>query len=157
MLVGLGIRHVGPPTARDLTAAFGSIEGIAGTSEESLSAVEGIGPVLAASIRGWFDSPRNAEIVAKLKAAGVRLAEERHDATGPLAGRTFVLTGSLPNLTRDQAAKLIAEAGGVVTSSVSKKTDYVVVGENPGSKLARAEALGIPILDEAGLRELTGS
>jgi DNA ligase (NAD+) len=156
VLVGLGIRHVGPPTARDLTAAFGSIEGIAGATEESLGAVEGIGPVLAASIRGWFDNPRNAEIVAKLKAAGVRLAEERDDPTGPLAGRTFVLTGSLPNLTRDQAAKLIAEAGGAVTSSVSKKTDYVVVGENPGSKLARAEALGIPILDEAGLRELTG-
>ena len=156
VLVGLGIRHVGPPTARDLTEAFGSMEAIAGASEESLSAVEGIGPVLAASIRGWFDSPRNAEIVAKLRAAGVRLAEQRHDATGPLAGRTFVLTGSLPNLTRDEAAKLIVDAGGAVTSSVSKKTDYVVVGENPGSKLARAEALGIPTLDEAGLRELTG-
>jgi DNA ligase (NAD+) len=156
VLVGLGIRHVGPPTARDLTGAFGSMEAIAAASEESLSAVEGIGPVLAASIRGWFDNPRNAEIVAKLRAAGVRLAEERHEATGPLAGRTFVLTGSLPNLSRDQAAKLITDAGGTVTSSVSKKTDYVVVGENPGSKLARAEALAIPVLDEAGLRDLTG-
>jgi len=156
VLVGLGIRHVGPPTARDLTAAFGSIEAIAGASEESLSAVEGVGPVLAASIRGWFDNPRNAGIVAKLKAAGVRLAEERPDATGPLAGTSFVLTGSLPNLSRDQAARLITDAGGTVTSSVSKKTDYVVVGENPGSKLARAEALAIPVLDEAGLRELTG-
>src|SRR5207247_9575653 len=82
VLVGRGIRHVGPPTARDLTAAFGSIEGIAGASEESLSAVEGIGSVLATSIRGWFDSPRNAEIVAKLKAADVRLAEEPPAASG---------------------------------------------------------------------------
>jgi DNA ligase (NAD+) len=156
VLVGLGIRHVGPPTARDLTNAFGSIDAIAGASEESLSAVEGVGPVLAASIRGWFDNARNQEIVAKLKAAGVRLEEERTEATGPLAGKTFVLTGSLPDLTRDQAAKLVTDAGGTVTSSVSKKTDYVVVGENPGSKLARAETLGIPVLDEAGLRDLTG-
>ncbi|MEA2532823.1 MAG: ligase [Actinomycetota bacterium] len=155
VLVGLGIRHVGPPTARDLTAAFGSIDAIAGASEESLSAVEGVGPVLAASIRGWFDNPRNAEIVEKLKASGVRLAEERVEATGPLAGKTFVLTGSLPNLTRDEAARLVTDAGGTVTSSVSKKTDFVVVGENPGSKLARAEALAIPVLDEAGLRDLT--
>ena len=156
VLVGLGIRHVGPPTARDLTNAFGSIDAIADASEEALSAVEGIGPVLAASIRGWFDSPRNAVIVEKLRRAGVKLEEERQEATGPLAGRTFVLTGSLPTLTRDQAAKLITDAGGAVASSVSKKTDFVVVGENPGSKLARAEALGIPVLDEPGLRELTG-
>ena len=156
VLVGLGIRHVGPPTARDLTNAFGSIEAVAGASEEALSAVEGVGPVLAASIRSWFDNSRNAEIVAKLKAAGVRLVEEQVEATGPLAGRTFVLTGSLPTLTRDEASRLVTAAGGTVTSSVSKKTDYVVVGENPGSKLARAGTLGIPILDEAALRELTG-
>jgi DNA ligase (NAD+) len=154
VLVGLGIRHVGPPTARDLVAAFGSFDAIAAASEESLGAVEGVGPVLAASIRSWFDSPRNAGIVAKLRAAGVRLEEERQEASGPLAGKTFVLTGSLPSLTRDQAAKLIVDAGGTVTSSVSKKTDYVVAGESPGSKLARAEALGIAVLDEEGLRGL---
>ena len=157
VLVGLGIRHVGPPTARDLTQAFGSIDAIMGASEEAVSAVEGVGPVLAASIRTWFDNFRNAEIVAKLRRAGVRLEEVRTEATGPLAGKTFVLTGSLPNLTRDQAAGLITDAGGTVVSGVSKKTDYVVVGENPGSKLARAEALGIPTLDEEGLRALVGA
>jgi len=156
VLVGLGIRHVGPPTARDLAGTFGSIDAIAGASEEALSAVEGIGPVLAASIRAWFDTPRNREIVAKLQRAGVTLEEERREATGPLAGKTFVLTGSLPTLTRDEAARLIQEAGGSLASSVSKKTDYVVVGESPGTKLARAEALGIPTLDEDGLRALLG-
>ena len=154
VLLGLGIRHVGPPTARDLAASFGSIDAIAAASEEELAAVEGVGPILAASITGWFSSPRNAGIVAKLRQAGVRLVEERQEATGPLAGKTFVLTGSLPTLTRDQAAAIIVGAGGAVASSVSKKTDYVVVGESPGSKLARAQALGIPTLDEAGLKDL---
>lgn len=157
VLVGLGIRHVGPPTARDLAQAFGSIEAIAAASEEDLGAVEGIGPVLAATIRSWFDNPRNAGVVAKLARAGVLLAEERVEVTGPLSGRTLVLTGSLPTLTREAATVRITQAGGMVTSGVSKKTDYVVAGENPGSKLVRAEALGIPILDETGLLALLES
>ena len=154
VLVGVGIRHVGPPTARDLVAAFGSIDAIAGASEDELAAVEGVGPVLAASIRSWFDNPRNQRIVAKLKEAGVRLVEERVEATGPLTGRSFVLTGTLPALTRDEATALIVGAGGSVVSSVSRKTDYVVAGESPGSKLARAEALAVPVIDEEGLRRL---
>jgi DNA ligase (NAD+) len=154
VLVGLGIRHVGPPTARDLTQAFGSIEAIAGATEEELAAVDGVGPILAASIRSWFDNARNQAIVAKLSAAGVRLVEERVEVTGVLSGRSFVLTGTLPTLTRDQATQRIVEAGGSVVSGVSKKTDYVVAGESPGSKLARAEALGVRILDEAGLELL---
>ena len=154
VLVGLGIRHVGPPTARDLAQEFGSIDAIAAAPEEALAAVEGVGPVLAASVRGWFDSPRNQAIVEKLRAGGVVLAEERVTVSGSLSGMSFVLTGTLPSLTRDDASRLIVEAGGVVVSSVSKKTSYVVVGESPGSKLARAEALGIPVLDEKGLLSL---
>ena len=154
VLVGLGIRHVGPPTARDLAQTFGSIEAIAAASLEELSAVEGIGGILATTIRAWFDNPRNAEVVRKLAAAGLKLAEERVEVTGPLSGKTLVLTGTLPTLTREAATRLITEAGGTATSGVSKKTDYVVAGENPGSKLVRAQTLGIPILDEPGLLEL---
>ncbi|GAC1363023.1 MAG: hypothetical protein NVSMB32_04130 [Actinomycetota bacterium] len=157
VLVGLGIRHVGPPTARDLAQTFGSIEAIAQASQETLSAVEGVGPVIAVAIRTWFDSARNRAIVAKLQRAGVKLAEQRREATGPLAGKTLVLTGTLPTLSREQATRVIQEAGGSVVSSVSKKTDYVVLGENAGSKLARAEALGIPLLSEAALLELVGA
>jgi DNA ligase (NAD+) len=157
VLVGLGIRHVGPPTARDLAQSFGSIEAIARASEEDLCAVEGIGPVLAATIRSWFDDPRNAEVVAKLVRAGVLVVQERVEITGPLSGRTIVLTGSLTTLTREAATLRITQAGGTVTSGVSKKTDYVVAGENPGTKLVRAESLGIPILDEAGLLALLES
>ena len=157
VLVGLGIRHVGPPTARDLAQAFGSLEAIAGASEEDLGAVEGIGPVLAATIRSWFDDPRNAGVVAKLVGAGVLVEQERVEIAGPLSGRTLVLTGSLPTLTREAATLWIAQAGGTVTSGVSKKTDYVVAGENPGSKLVRAAELGVPILDEAGLLALLES
>ena len=157
VLVGLGIRHVGPPTSRDLTRAFGSIDAIAAASEEELGAVDGVGPVLAASLRAWFDNPRNQAIVAKLRTAGVRMSEQRVEVTGPLTGKSFVLTGALPTLTRDQATKLIVDAGGAAVSSVSKKTDFVLAGENPGSKLARAEALGIPIIDEQGLRDLLGA
>jgi NAD-dependent DNA ligase (contains BRCT domain type II) len=154
VLVGLGIRHVGPPTARLLAEEFGSIEAIAAASEEEMTRVEGIGPIVARAIREWFDSPRNREVVEKLRRGGVRLEEARAAPTGTLAGKAFVLTGSLPTLTREQAARLVEGAGGKVASSVSKNTDYVVVGENPGSKLARAESLGIPLLDEEGLKAL---
>ncbi|HEU5002071.1 MAG TPA: NAD-dependent DNA ligase LigA [Actinomycetota bacterium] len=154
VLVGLGIRHVGPPTARDLAREFGSIDTIAAaaaSNQEALASVEGVGPVLAASVASWFASERNRAIIEKLRAAGVVLAEERVSVTGPLVGMSFVLTGTLPSLSRDDATRLIVGAGGAVVSSVSKKTSYVVVGESPGSKLARAEVLGIPILDEKGL------
>jgi DNA ligase (NAD+) len=149
LLVGLGIRHVGPPTARALAGAFGSLDAIAGASVEELTTVEGVGSVMAEAIRGWFTSARNRSIVDKLRRAGVKLTEQRVERTGPLAGKTFVLTGALPSLSREQATKLIEGAGGKVTSSVSKKTDFVVVGENPGSKYDRAVQLGVETIDEA--------
>lgn len=154
LLVGLGIRHVGPPTARLLARHFGSIDAIASATEEELVQVDEVGPTLAREIRAWFSSPRNRDAVEKLKRAGVRTTEERPGAAGPLAGKTFALTGTLPALTREEATRLVEEAGGKVVSSVSKKTDYVVVGESPGSKLARAAAIGVPQLDEEGLRKL---
>jgi DNA ligase (NAD+) len=156
LLVGLGIRHVGPPTARALAAAFGSVDAIAEASVEELTAAEGVGPVMAEAIRGWFASARNRSIVEKLRSAGVKTTEERVERTGPLAGKTFVLTGALPSLSREQATKLIEGAGGKVTSSVSKKTDYVVAGESPGTKLARAQEFGVTVIDEAALRALAG-
>jgi DNA ligase (NAD+) len=154
VLVGLGIRHVGPPTARLLASEFGSIDAIAEASEERVTALEGVGPTVAGAIREWFSSPRNRAVVEKLKAAGVKLTEERGAGVGPLAGTTFVITGTLPTLSRERATHLIEEAGGKVTSSVSKKAGYLVVGEAPGTKLARAQELGVPQLDEAGLLEL---
>jgi DNA ligase (NAD+) len=154
VLVGLGIRHVGPPTARVLAGELGSIDAIAGASAEQLMALEGVGPVMAEAIRAWFDSPRNRAIVEKLRNAGVVLTEERTERAGPLVGRTLVLTGALPTLTREQATRLIEQAGGKVASSVSKKTDYVVAGESAGTKLTRAQELGVSILDEEGLRGL---
>lgn len=154
VLVGLGIRHVGPPTARLLAREFGSIDAIAKASEDELVAVEEIGPIVARTIREWFDMPRNLAIIDKLKRAGVLLTEERKKSTGPLAGSTFVLTGTLPSLSREEATLMIEGSGGKVASSVSRKTDYVVAGESPGSKLAKAQELGVSVLDEEGLRKL---
>lgn len=154
VLVGLGIRHVGPPTARLLAQEFGSIDAIAEATEEQLTAIDGVGPIVARAITEWFDSLRNREIVGKLKNAGVVLSEERKRFTGPLAKKTFVLTGSLPNLSREEATKLIEEAGGKVASSVSARTDFVLAGESPGSKIDKARDLGVTIIDEEGLRAL---
>ncbi|HEX2258550.1 MAG TPA: NAD-dependent DNA ligase LigA [Actinomycetota bacterium] len=155
VLVAIGIRDVGPPTARLLAEEFGSLDRIAAASQEELEAVEGIGPVVAARIKEFFDSPRSQAILAKLKQAGVKLEQETIQIPpGPLSGKTFVLTGGLERWSRDEAATLIEQAGGKIATSVSKKTDFVVVGENPGSKLARAQALGIKLLDEQGLRDL---
>ncbi|MGH2690018.1 MAG: NAD-dependent DNA ligase LigA, partial [Actinomycetota bacterium] len=156
VLVGLGIRHVGPPTARLLASHFGSVDAIAEATPEELTAVEGVGPVMAEGIRAWFDSERNRGIVEKLRAAGVVMSEERVERTGPLVGKTLVLTGTLPTLTREAATRLVEDAGGKVASSVSKKTDYVVAGENAGTKLTRAHELGVAVVDEARLRELIG-
>ncbi|HEX2178574.1 MAG TPA: NAD-dependent DNA ligase LigA [Actinomycetota bacterium] len=154
-LVAVGIRDVGPPTARLLADEFGSMDRIAAATVEELTAVEGIGPIVAQRIRDFFQSPRNQRIVRKMAEAGVVLEQQRTEAPrGHLTGKTFVLTGGLERWSREETERLIEEAGGKVVSSVSKKTDYVVVGEKPGSKLARAEALGIPLLDEKGLAAL---
>ncbi|MEO7803463.1 MAG: NAD-dependent DNA ligase LigA [Actinomycetota bacterium] len=153
VLVGLGIRHVGPPTARALTKRFGSIDAIAAASIEDLSGVSDVGSVVAQTVKDFFSTARNLAVVEKLRSAGVVLADTvSPQVEGPLTGKSFVLTGSLPNLSREETTILIEQLGGKVVSSVSKKTDYVVAGENPGSKLAKAEQLGIPLLDEEGLR-----
>jgi DNA ligase (NAD+) len=158
VLVGLSIRHVGPTAARALAAEFGSMEAIRSATEEELAAAEGVGPTIAESVRRWFDDPAeswHAEIVDKWAAAGVRMADER-DTSVPqtLEGLTVVVTGSLADFSRDGAKEAIVSRGGKAASSVSKKTDYVVVGDSPGSKAARAEQLGVPILDEDGFKEL---
>jgi DNA ligase (NAD+) len=154
-LVAVGIRDVGPPTARLLADEFGSMDRIASATVEELTAVEGIGPIVAQRIRDFFQSPRNRGIVRKMAEAGVVLEQQRVEPkVGLLTGKTFVLTGGLERWTREETQAVIEEAGGKVISSVSKKTDYVVVGEKPGSKLAKAEALGIPILNEQGLADL---
>jgi DNA ligase (NAD+) len=156
----LGIRHVGEATARDLARHFGGIDRLMDATEEELLQVPDVGPVVARSIRTFFAQPYHREIVEQLRAAGVRWDEHAGTAAaapGPLAGRTLVLTGTLPTLTRDEARALIEAAGGKVAGSVSKKTHFVVAGEEAGSKLDKARELGVPVLDEAGFRVLLAS
>jgi DNA ligase (NAD+) len=156
-IFALGIRHVGERTARDLAAHFGRMERLIQASEEALLQVHDVGPVVARSIRTFFDQGHNVEVVEQLRAAGVTWEEHegRQEAPpGPLAGKTVVVTGTLPTLTREQAEALIEGAGGKAGKSVSKKTAYVVAGEEAGSKLAKARELNIPVLDEDGLHAL---
>lgn len=155
LIHGLGIPHVGKQSAKDLEANFDSLDAIADATEEQLEAVDGIGSIMAQSIHAWFDDSTNQALVEQLKACGLNLASSRQaTADGALAGKVFVLTGSLPELTRDEATQMIEAGGGRTSSSVSKKTDYLLAGEAAGSKYAKAEKLGIPILDEAAFREL---
>jgi DNA ligase (NAD+) len=151
LLVGLNIRHVGSHVAQVLARAFGSIDVLAAASEDEIDAVPEIGPEIAATVRGWFDEEENLALLEKLRAAGVRLADERAAETGskPLAGTTIVLTGGLDTISREDATLLAQDAGARVASSVSKKTDFVVAGANPGSKHAQAVELGLEIVDEA--------
>lgn len=157
LLVAFGIRHVGPTAAVALARRFGHLDRILEASPEELVAVDGVGPVIAESLRSWISVPTNRDFVEKLRRAGLNFAGPEPTATAAeptLAGLTFVLTGGLESLTREQAEAEIEARGGKVTSSVSKKTSFVVVGENPGSKLAKAESLGVPLLDEDGLQRL---
>ena len=156
-LYALGIRHVGEATAKDLAAHFGSLDRVMDASELQLLEVNDVGPVVAKSIRTFFDQPHNREITEQLRAAGIRWAEHEGAAAAapkPLAGLTVVLTGTLPTLTRDAAKDRLEAAGAKVAGSVSKKTAYVVAGEEAGSKLDKARELGVPVLDEAGLLAL---
>ena len=155
-IFALGIRHVGEATARDLALFFGSLNELMAAKEDELLAVRDVGPVVAQSIAQFFAEPHNRDVVEKLRAAGVRWPESTRmqSVSGPLAGKTLVLTGTLPTLTRDAARELVEAAGGKVAGSVSKKTDYVVAGDEAGSKLERALSLGVPVLDEDGLRAL---
>ncbi len=159
LLVALNVRHVGEHVAQVLARAFGSIDAIAAANAEQIDDVPEIGPAIAESVHAWFHDPANRRLLAKLRSAGVRMADEAPEtspATGPLAGTTLVLTGGLEGLSREEATELAQAAGARVASSVSKKTDFVVAGENPGSKLAKAEQLGVEIVDEAEFRRRAG-
>ncbi|MCW5619899.1 MAG: NAD-dependent DNA ligase LigA, partial [Burkholderiales bacterium] len=155
----LGIRNVGETTARDLARAFGDITALMQADAVRLQQVPDVGPVVAQSITHFFAEPHNRKIVDELLALGVQpLAEAVAPQTAPaLMGTTFVLTGTLPSLSRDQAKALIEAAGGKVAGSVSKKTGYLVAGADPGSKYEKALSLAIPVLDEAALLELLQS
>jgi DNA ligase (NAD+) len=160
VLYALGLPGVGYVTAEALADHFGSIDALHAADPELVEEVEGVGPVMAVQIAESLADERTWELVEKLRSKGLRLAQdpsERRAEGGPLEGRTVVLTGTLPELTREEAAALIKSAGGKVTNSVSKKTDYVVAGDSPGSKLAKAEQLGVEVVDEGGLRELLES
>ncbi|MDR8409018.1 NAD-dependent DNA ligase LigA [Nonomuraea sp. 3-1Str] len=156
VLVALSIRHIGPPTARLLAGELRSMDAIMNASEEELAAVKDIGPRTAATIREWFQVDWHHEIVERWRAAGVRMEDEPAPEKGPqiLDGLTFVVTGTLEGYTRDSAAEALTSRGGKVSGSVSKKTSFVVVGENAGSKYDKAVSLGVPILDEAGFEVL---
>jgi len=158
-IFALGIRHVGEATARDLAAHFGSLASLMAASEVELLEVRDVGPVLAESIRDFFAEPHNRDVIDALRKGGVRWTEgpRRRTAAGPLTGKTFVLTGALPSLSRDEAKALLEAAGATVAGSVSKKTDYVVAGADAGSKLAKAESLGVAIIDEDRMRALLES
>ena len=150
VIVSLSIRHVGPTASRALAAAFGSLPHVRSASVEQLAAVDGVGPVIAESVRAWFEVPWHEAIVDAWAAAGVRMEDEKDESTAQtLAGLTLVATGSLEGFTRDSVTEAIVSRGGKSASSVSKNTDYVVVGANAGSKAAKAEELGVPILSEA--------
>ncbi|MDO8441256.1 MAG: NAD-dependent DNA ligase LigA [Polaromonas sp.] len=155
-LFGLGIRHVGEATAKELARHFGKFEAIMDATEEQLLAVNDVGPIVAKSIRTFFDQPHNREVVAQLRACGVswKEGEAAARAPQPLSGKTLVITGTLPTLSRDQAKDLVEAAGGKVAGSVSKKTDYVVAGAEAGSKLTKAQELGVAVIDEADLLTL---
>jgi DNA ligase (NAD+) len=155
VLFAIGIEGVGEVTGRNLAARFRTIEALQAASPEAIAETPGIGPIVAALIADQLDDEQMRELIEDLRAQGLQLEQEGPaPGEGPLADQTFVLTGSLPDLTREEATERIMAAGGKVTSSVSKKTSYVVAGEAPGSKLAKAEKLGVPVLDEAGLLEL---
>jgi len=156
-IYALGIRNVGESTAQDLARYFGNVERVATADADALQQVPDVGPVVARSIADFFAEPHNREVIEQLLAAGVSFAEtaaRQVDTASPVYGKTFVLTGALANLTRDEAAQKIRDRGGKVSGSVSKKTDFVVAGLDAGSKLDKAQELRIAILDEAELLKL---
>jgi DNA ligase (NAD+) len=157
VLYALGLPGVGNVTAEALVDHFGSIDALGAADAERIEEVEGVGPIMAVQIAESLADERTWELIEKLRAKGLRLEQdpsERRSSAGPLEGRTLVLTGTLPGLTREEAEALIKTAGGKVVNSVSKRTDYVVVGGSPGSKLAKAQELGVELIDEDELRAL---
>lgn len=155
VLVALSIRHVGPRASRALATAFGTMDAIRLASEEDLAHVDGVGPTIAAALKEWFAEDWHQEIIDRWAAAGVRMADERDESMPrTLEGLTVVVTGSLPNFSRDEAKEAILVRGGKAAGSVSKNTSYLVAGESAGTKLDKAEQLGVPVLDEDGFRQL---
>jgi DNA ligase (NAD+) len=154
VLMGLGIRFVGERTAELLAAEFGSMDALMAATAEELERVEEVGPRISQAILEFFLAAANRALVENLQHAGVEMTAEKKQRTAQLAGLTFVLTGTLPTLTRDEAKQKIENAGGKTAGSVSKKTSYLVAGEEAGSKLDKARELNIPVLDEAGLLAL---
>lgn len=154
VIYGLGIRFVGERTAQFLAEAFGSMDALMKASEEDLQEVNEIGPRVSAAIREFFDEPKNVALVERLRKAGLEFTGQKKQRGTALVGKTFVLTGTLPRYSRDEAKKLIEDAGGKVVGSVSKKTDYVVAGEEAGSKLDKARELGVAVIGEKEMEEL---
>jgi DNA ligase (NAD+) len=154
LINALGIRYVGEATAQLLARHFQTLEALKQASKEDLMHVEGVGEQVASSLQDFFANDRNQALIRRLRQAGVRGLPPKPLAASPLASKTFVFTGGLAGLSRDEAKTMVAARGGKVTSSVSAKTDYVVAGADPGSKLAKARELGVTILDEAGFAEL---
>ncbi len=151
LIHGLGILHVGEGAARKLADHFHDLDALANVSMDELQQAEDVGPVMAQSIRDFFDNPRNQAVIEKLRNAGLKLKEKaapKAAVTGPFAGKTVVVTGTLGKLSREEAKEALRKAGATVTDSVSKKTDYLIVGEDAGSKLDKATKLGVKTLDE---------
>lgn len=148
LLFALGIRQVGEKAAKVLAARFGSFDALANATEEELTAIDDVGPITARYLREWLESPQSKDLIARLKAAGVNMESRTKPVDSRFAGQTFVLTGALTRFTRDEAAEMIEQRGGKAAGSVSKKTTYVVAGENAGSKLKKAQELQIPVLTE---------
>jgi DNA ligase (NAD+) len=156
VIYGLGIRMVGERTAQFLAEHFGSMDALMNASPEELESVNEVGPRIAESIREFFDEPRNRDLVKRLRDSGLTFAGKKRERGTKLAGKTFVLTGTLLKYTRDEAKKMIEDAGGRVSGSVSKKTDYVVAGSDAGSKLDKAKELGVPVIEEKEMEKLVG-
>jgi DNA ligase (NAD+) len=157
ILNGLGIPFVGERTAQFLAEHFGDLDKIAAASEEELQEAEEVGPKIAKSIRGFFEEKHNRDLIQRLRHEGFSFTHQvKRKAAGPLTGKTFVLTGTLPSLSREEAKARIEDAGGKVAGSVSKKTSYVVAGEEAGSKLDKARDLGIAVIDEQELVRMIG-
>jgi len=153
VIFGLGIRFVGERTAEFLAEHFGSMDALMNATEEELQQVNEVGPRVSASIAEFFQEPRNRALVEQLRKASLTFSGKKKERGTKLAGKTFVLTGTLAHFTRDEAKKLIEDQGGRVSGSVSKKTDFVVAGSDAGSKLDKAKELGVPVIDEKGLKE----
>jgi DNA ligase (NAD+) len=156
VIYGLGIRFVGERTAELLAEHFGSMKSLMEAMQEELEEVPEVGPRVSSAIREFFDEARNVKLVEALQEAGLRMRGEKKQRGTKLAGKTFVLTGTLERHTRDEAKKLIEDAGGKVSGSVSKKTDYVIAGSEAGSKLDKAKELGVAVIGEKEMEELLG-